>query len=231
MTRNGRRRGTIGPKAEDRRSSLTRAVGPHAFYRPFKRGADIVLGGAALVASLPLQAVVAALVRYKLGRPVLFRQIRPGLQAQPFELLKFRTMLTPEQAFGRHDDASRLTPFGAWLRSTSLDELPSLWNVVRGDMSLVGPRPLLLHYVDHYTPHQARRHDLRPGITGLAQVAGRNALTWQARLDLDVEYVDRLGPGIDAAVILRTCLVVLGRRGITAPGEATMHPFSPQAHS
>lgn len=229
MTRNGGSLRTVGTKTEDRRPRSTRTVDPHACYRPFKRGGDIVLGGAALVASLPLQAVVAALVRYKMGRPVLFRQIRPGLQAEPFELLKFRTMLTPEQAFGRHDDASRLTPFGAWLRSTSLDELPSLWNVVRGDMSLVGPRPLLLHYVDHYTPHQARRHEVRPGITGLAQVAGRNALTWQARLDLDVEYVDRLGAAIDAAVVLRTAFVVLGRRGITAPGEATMYPFAPEA--
>lgn len=214
------------PNRQYRCPALRPTCGVGPCYERVKRAADVVVAGAALIASLPLQAIVAGLVRVKLGHPVLFRQVRPGLHAEPFELLKFRTMLTPEQAHGLCEDADRLTPFGAWLRATSLDELPSLWNVVRGDLSLVGPRPLLLHYVPHYTPHQARRHDVRPGVTGLAQVVGRNAISWEDRLDLDVEYVERLGPALDAAVILRTAFVVLGRRGVTAPGEATMRPFA-----
>lgn len=191
-----------------------------------KRLTDVALAAVALVLSTPVQLVVALLVRRKLGRPILFRQLRPGMHGRPFELLKFRTMLTPQQAGGAKSDAARLTPFGAWLRGTSLDELPSLWNVLRGDMSLVGPRPLLLHYMPHYSAHQARRHEVRPGLTGLAQVAGRNAVKWEDRLALDVVYVDTRSAALDARILLQTLLVVLRKEGITAHGEATMSPFA-----
>lgn len=192
-----------------------------------KRVFDLALAMPTFVMSLPVQAAVATAVRVKLGSPVLFRQMRPGRDGVPFELLKFRTMLTPEQARGRHADADRLTPVGAWLRRTSLDELPSLWNVIRGDMSLVGPRPLLVDYLPHYSPVQARRHEVRPGLTGLAQVSGRNALGWSERLALDVEYVDRRSLWLDLVIMCRTVLPVALRRGISAEGEATMAPFVP----
>lgn len=194
---------------------------------PGKRACDIVVAFFGLVLTSPLQLVVALLVRRSLGRPILFRQIRPGLDAQPFELLKFRTMLTPQQAGGAHSDGERLTRFGRWARATSVDELPSLWNVLRGDMSLVGPRPLLTEYVPYYTPEQARRHEVRPGLTGLAQVNGRNAVEWGPRLELDVRYVATLSPKLDFQILLRTILLVLRRRGISAEGEATMSPFVP----
>lgn len=199
---------------------------PVASYRG-KRFIDVVVAAVGLLLTAPVQAVVAALIRWEMGPPVLFRQVRPGLHARPFELLKFRTMLTPEQAGGAADDAGRLTALGAWLRAASLDELPSLWNVLRGDLSLVGPRPLLMHYVPHYSPEQARRHEARPGITGLAQVSGRNALDWDSRLALDVSYVDRCSFALDVAILWRTVLPVLRRRDISAPGEATVRPFAP----
>jgi len=192
-----------------------------------KRALDLVISIPAFVLSMPVQAVIAVAVRARLGRPVLFRQLRPGRAAVPFELLKFRTMLTPEQVGGLVDDGDRLTPFGSWLRRTSLDELPSLWNVIRGDMSLVGPRPLLLHYVPHYTPEQSRRHEVRPGLTGLAQVRGRNTLTWPERFAHDVEYVDTRSLPLDLYILIRTLLPVLLQRGISAEGEATMSPFAP----
>lgn len=197
---------------------------PVASY-PGKRSFDVVVAAIGLILSAPVQAVIAGLIRRKMGPPVLFRQVRPGLHARPFELLKFRTMLTPQQAGGAADDAGRLTPLGAWLRAASLDELPSLWNVVRGDLSLVGPRPLLMHYVPHYSLEQARRHEARPGITGLAQVSGRNALDWERRFELDVSYVDRCSPSLDLWILLRTVLPVLRRQGTSAPGEATMRAF------
>ncbi len=206
-------------------ATSTRAA--RARTRALKRGTDLLVAAVATVITLPAQAVVAAAVRVALGRPVLFRQTRPGLDGRPFELLKFRTMLTPGQAGGTHRDADRLTPLGAWLRSTSLDELPSLWNILRGDMSLVGPRPLLMHYLPHYTPEQARRHEVRPGLTGLAQVCGRNAVSWADRLRLDVEYVDNLRLRTDLAILGRTVVAVLRREGIAAAGEATMTPFAP----
>lgn len=197
----------------------------------FKRALDLALSVPALVASLPIQAVLALTVRMRLGRPVLFVQPRPGRNAVPFKLLKFRTMLTPEQASGRGADSDRMTPLGTWLRRTSLDELPSLWNVVRGDMSLVGPRPLLMHYLPHYSAAQARRHEVRPGLTGLAQVNGRNEMSWPERLALDVRYVDARSPTLDLLILLRTLLPVLLQRGISAHGEATMTPFAPETSS
>ena len=192
-----------------------------------KRLMDIVLAGLALVLLSPVVAAIALLVRLKLGRPVLFRQVRPGLHARPFTILKFRTMLDACTAEGEPlPDCERLTPFGRWLRSTSLDELPELWNVVRGDMSLVGPRPLLMEYVPLYSPEQARRHDVRPGITGWAQINGRNALSWDEKFALDRWYVDNHSLWLDLRIIAATAGSVLGRRGISAEGEATMPRFT-----
>lgn len=190
-----------------------------------KRGFDLLLAIPALVVSLPVQTTVAVLVRWKLGSPVLFRQRRPGWNEEPFELIKFRTMRMPRSGETIADDAQRLTAFGRALRSTSLDELPTLWNVVRGDMSLVGPRPLLMEYLDRYTPRQARRHEVRPGITGLAQVSGRNALTWEEKFDLDVQYVEQRSLALDLRILLRTAAAVLRRQGISADGRATMSEF------
>lgn len=191
-----------------------------------KRLLDLALGIPAIVLSLPVQAVVAALIRWRMGSPILFRQTRPGLHGVPFDLVKFRSMLSINEAAGLVDDASRMTPLGSALRSTSLDELPTLWNVVRGQMSLVGPRPLRMEYLPRYTPTQATRHDVRPGITGLAQVSGRNALTWEEKLRLDVEYVKRQSFGLDLLLIARTCIIVFRRKGISAPGFATMPEFT-----
>ena len=197
---------------------------------PGKRAVDLLVGVPLFVLSLPVQALVAVAVRRRLGAPVVFRQVRPGLHGKPFELRKFRSMLPVDQEQGRIDDQSRMTPFGAWLRSTSLDELPTLWNVLRGDMSLIGPRPLLVQYLDRYTPHQARRHEVRPGMTGLAQVSGRNAITWERKLDLDVEYVDRCSLKMDLMVALRTVGQVVRRHGVTAEGQATTSEFMGSQH-
>lgn len=188
-----------------------------------KRAVDLVVGIPALIVSLPVQLVVGGLVWQRLGSPVLFRQVRPGKDGRPFEMLKFRTMLPPTPEL--QDDAARLTPFGRRLRATSLDELPALWNVVRGDMSLVGPRPLLMSYLDRYTPEQARRHEVRPGLTGLAQVNGRNAVSWDERLALDVEYVDTRCLAQDLRIIVGTIAALNPARGISAPGHATMPEF------
>lgn len=187
-----------------------------------KRVFDIALAVPLAIVTLPVQAAVAVAVWRRLGRPVLFRHERPGLYGTPFTLFKFRTMLPVHAALGRVDDASRLTSFGRWLRSTSLDELPTLWNVVKGDMSLVGPRPLLIAYLPLYTDTEARRHEVRPGITGLAQVAGRNALSWEARLRLDVEYVESRCAMTDLRILARTLSSVFLRCGITAPDHASM---------
>lgn len=179
---------------------------------------------------LPLLLVVALLVRVKLGSPVLFRQRRPGRDAVIFELVKFRTMREARDAAGRMlPDAERLAPFGRWLRATSLDEVPELWNVLRGDMSLVGPRPLLVQYLGRYSPRQARRHEVRPGLTGLAQVMGRNAISWEERLEWDVRYVETHGLRLDAKILLLTFKAVLLRTGVSAHGEATMPEFNPGA--
>ena len=177
---------------------------------------------------VPLLAVVALLVAAKLGRPVFFRQRRPGLRGEIFELVKFRTMLDAVDGAGRTlPDAERLTAFGRKLRSTSLDELPVLWNVLRGDMSLVGPRPLLIAYLSRYNSRQARRHYVRPGLTGLVQVGGRNALTWEEKFELDVRYVETRSFGLDLKILLITVKAVFFREGISAQGEATMPEFNP----
>lgn len=195
-------------------------------YLGVKRAVDVVVAGAGLAVTAPVMAAVAVAVRRDLGSPVLFRQVRPGLDGRPFELVKFRTMRILSSSDGVDTDGDRLTPFGRWLRSTSLDELPTLWNVLRGDMSLVGPRPLLMEYLDRYTPEQFRRHEVRPGVTGLAQVRGRNGLTWEEKFAADVEYVDAVGPLLDARILLTTLRIVLRRQGISAPGAATMHLFT-----
>lgn len=190
-----------------------------------KRLSDIVVASLALVALAPVLAVVAIMVAARLGRPVLFRQPRPGLHGKTFTILKFRTMLEPDPAAGLVSDSDRLTPFGSFLRSTSLDELPSLWNILRGDMSFVGPRPTLCRYLDLYTAEESRRHDVLPGLTGLAQVRGRNALPWPERLRSDVEYVDTVSLGLDLRILLRTVVVVLRREGIAAPGHVSSDDF------
>lgn len=185
-----------------------------------KRVIDVV--GAAvglLVACIPM-ALIAVAIRVTMGAPVLFRQVRPGRHGALFTIHKFRTM----QA-GESTDAARLTSLGRWLRATSLDELPELWNVLRGDMSLVGPRPLLVDYLTRYSPRQARRHEVRPGLTGLAQVAGRNLVDWEERFELDVEYVETRSLALDLRIIGRTVAAVLRREGISGEGEATMAPF------
>lgn len=196
-----------------------------------KRVFDLVLAVPGLLLSAPIQAAVAVVVAATLGRPVFFRQARPGLGGEPFELIKFRTMNVPDPTQTLTDDESRLTPVGRALRSTSLDELPSLWNVVRGDMSLVGPRPLLMQYLPRYSPEQACRHDVRPGLTGLAQVSGRNDLSWRQKFALDIDYVERRSIRLDLEILARTVSSVLRRDGINADGAATMPLFMGDATS
>jgi sugar transferase EpsL len=191
-----------------------------------KRLFDLVVSAVALVLLSPVLLVLALLVRWKLGSPVLFTQQRPGLAGRPFRLVKFRTMRDAVDRDGRAlPDEERLTPFGARLRSLSLDELPELWNVLRGDMSLVGPRPLLMQYLDRYTPGQARRHEVRPGLTGWAQVNGRNATSWAERFDMDVWYVDHRSMRLDLQIMWRTVRAVLAKEGVSAEGHATMPEF------
>lgn len=190
-----------------------------------KRLLDLALTTPALLASLPVQALTALAIRTRMGSPVLFRQQRPGLDGEPFEMLKFRTMLLPDPERGLVSDEDRMTRLGSFLRSTSLDELPTLWNIVKGDMSVVGPRPLLMQYLGRYTPEQARRHEVRPGLTGLAQVSGRNAISWEEKFAHDVEYVDTRSLSLDLRIIVRTALQVLRRDGISAEGAVTMPEF------
>ena len=185
-----------------------------------KRLFDLAVAATALLLLSPAVATVALAVRLKLGSPVLFVQTRPGLNGRPFRLYKFRTMIE-----GEAGDESRLTRFGRFLRSTSLDELPELWNVIRGDMSLVGPRTLLMHYLDHYTTFQMRRHEVRPGITGWSQVNGRNAVTWEQRFADDVWYVDHRSFLLDLRILALTLTKVVSRSGISAEGSATMPQF------
>lgn len=191
-----------------------------------KRLFDILASASALLLLSPVLAGVALLVALKLGRPVLFRQQRPGLDGKPFTMLKFRTMLDTRDAAGRPlSDAERLTPFGRRLRASSLDELPELWNVLKGDLSLVGPRPLLMEYLPRYNARQRRRHEVRPGLTGWAQIHGRNAVDWQERFELDVWYVEHRSFWLDMKILAMTVRLVLSRRGVSAQGEATMRKF------
>jgi lipopolysaccharide/colanic/teichoic acid biosynthesis glycosyltransferase len=190
-------------------------------YPELKRGLDLVAGAVLLAVSLPVQVIVAVAVAIGLGRPVLFRQVRTGWYGQPFTLLKFRSM-----RLGGDDDGQRLTRVGRFLRRTSLDELPSLVNVVRGELSLVGPRPLLPEYLPLYDAEQRRRHEVRPGITGLAQVSGRNLLSWADQLRLDVRYVDTMSAQLDAWILLRTISKVFAQEGIAADGEHTRAKFT-----
>lgn len=199
-------------------------------YDPLKRVLDILVGSIVLVLSAPAQALIAFLVSRKLGSPVFFRQQRPGKDEKVFELVKFRTMLAPDASKGLVNDEQRLTSFGEFLRSTSLDELPTLWNVVKGDMSLVGPRPLLVRYLDRYSPEQRHRHKVRPGVTGLAQVSGRNALGWEAKFAHDLEYVRKRSLALDMRIVLSTVGQVLKRDGISEPNAATMTEFFGATH-
>lgn len=190
-----------------------------------KRAMDLTLTAPAFVVSLPVQAGIAVAVRAKLGSPVLFRQERPGRDGKPFTMTKFRTMLPVDESRGWMTDEQRMTSFGVFLRSTSLDELPTLWNIVKGDMSLVGPRPLLMAYLERYSPEQARRHEVRPGLTGLAQVNGRNAISWEEKFAYDVRYVDEHDWRMDLEILAKTVLGVVRREGISADGVVTMREF------
>src|ERR1035437_3674921 len=190
-----------------------------------KRGFDVTIAVVLFVLTLPIQMATALAVRIRLGNPVLFKQTRPGMHGEPFDMVKFRTMLHIDPDLGLVDDASRMTPLGQWLRATSIDELPTLWNIIRGDMSLVGPRPLLMQYLQRYSPEQARRHEVRPGLTGLAQVSGRNALSWEGKFQLDVDYVDHHTFGDDLNILRATVRAVAKRDGISAAGHATMSEF------
>lgn len=190
--------------------------------QPGKRLLDLFLVLLSAPLWMPLLAAVALLVAIRLGRPLFFRQMRPGRGGRPFQLIKFRTMTEACDPRGKIlPDAERLTGFGRWLRSTSLDELPEIWNILCGEMSLVGPRPLLMHYLEHYTEEEARRHAVRPGLTGWAQISGRNAMDWDEKLALDVWYVDRQSLWLDLKILWLTLWAVLSRRGIAAAGEAT----------
>ena len=192
-----------------------------------KRAFDIVASTIGLLLLSPMIAFLAWQIRRKLGSPVLFRQTRPGLHGKPFQMIKFRTM---RDAIGPDcqplPDSERMTPFGSFLRSASLDELPELWNVLKGDMSLVGPRPLLMEYLPLYSPEQARRHEVRPGVTGWAQVNGRNALSWEEKFRMDVWYVDNRSFWLDLKILALTVKKVFVREGISAAGEATMPRFT-----
>ena len=196
-----------------------------------KRGVDVVGASVGLVAAAPVMAAAAGAIWVKMGRPVLFVQPRPGKDAVVFELMKFRTMTTRKPGQGYDQDAVRITPLGAFLRKTSIDELPTLFNVLRGDMSLVGPRPLLVEYLERYSPEQARRHEVKPGVTGHAQVNGRNALSWEEKFALDVWYVDNWSLKLDAQILLRTVWAVLRREGISPDDHAVMPVFEGAASS
>lgn len=194
-------------------------------YDVFKRIGDVALASIGLVVSSPVQLAIAILIRKKLGSPVFFRQLRPGRDGEIFELIKFRSMLPPDAEKNFVTDQDRLTTFGRVLRSTSLDELPTLINVLKGDMSIVGPRPLLVEYLKLYSDQQMHRHDVRPGVTGLAQIRGRNSLTWEEKFDLDIEYVERRSLLLDVRIILGTVRSVIFRHGISATGNVTMPEF------
>jgi len=192
-----------------------------------KRVFDILVSALALVVLAPVLLLVSMIVRWQLGSPVFFRQLRPGLNGAPFQLVKFRTMIAAQDTGGKPlPDSERLTAFGRFLRSTSLDELPELWNVLKGEMSLVGPRPLLMEYLPLYSTFQARRHEVRPGITGWAQINGRNAISWPEKFALDVWYVDNRSFWLDIRILALTFVRVLKRSDISQQGEATIKPFA-----
>lgn len=192
-----------------------------------KRLLDIIIATIALILLSPLYAFVAYKVKKNLGSPVLFRQVRPGLNGKPFEMIKFRTMKDAVDAQGNPlPDSERLTPFGKMLRSTSLDEMPELWNVIKGDMSIVGPRPLLMEYLPLYNNKQAKRHDVRPGMTGYAQVNGRNAISWEQKFKLDTWYVENRSLWLDFKIMLQTVKKVITKDDISEAGEATMSKFT-----
>jgi lipopolysaccharide/colanic/teichoic acid biosynthesis glycosyltransferase len=196
-----------------------------------KRVLDIVIAGSALILLSPVYVLVAYKVKQNLGSPVLFRQLRPGLHGQPFEMIKFRTMKDAVDAQGQPlADQQRLTPFGKMLRASSLDELPELWNVLKGEMSIVGPRPLLMEYLPLYNAEQAKRHLVRPGMTGHAQVNGRNAIAWQEKFKLDTWYVEHQSLALDLKIMLKTVHKVLSRADIHAEGEVTMSKFRGNDH-
>jgi lipopolysaccharide/colanic/teichoic acid biosynthesis glycosyltransferase len=199
--------------------------GPGTLYNRFaKRWFDVAVSASALILLSPLLGAVSLAVWRRHGLPILFRQTRTGQSGEAFEILKFRTMTNERDANGSLlPDKQRLTPLGKWLRETSIDELPELWNVLRGDMSLVGPRPLLHHYLDHYSDRQNRRHEARPGITGWVAVNGRNTTTWDERFEMDVFYVENLGPLLDVKILLKTVATVLSRKGVD-PGFADQMP-------
>jgi sugar transferase EpsL len=195
-----------------------------------KRVIDIVGAAVLLLLALPVMLVTALLVRMFLGAPVLFLQERPGLDGKPFMLRKFRSMRNATDRLGQPlPDSDRLTPFGKALRASSLDELPQLWNILVGDMSFIGPRPLLMQYLPLYTPRQARRHEVRPGITGLAQARGRNGLSWEAKFELDIEYVDNQSLWLDLKIAWWTVLAIIRREGINSSTAATMEVFTGSA--
>ena len=192
-----------------------------------KRAIDIAVSLLALVLLLPVISIIAVIVRYNLGSPVLFRQVRPGINGEPFEMVKFRSMADAVDKQGNTlPDSQRLTKFGKLLRASSLDELPELWNVLKGDMSLVGPRPLLMEYLPLYNAQQYRRHEVRPGITGWAQINGRNAISWDEKFKLDVWYVDNQSVLLDVKILCQTFIKVFKRDGISAEGEATTTKFT-----
>jgi lipopolysaccharide/colanic/teichoic acid biosynthesis glycosyltransferase len=192
-----------------------------------KRALDITASAVAMVLLSPVLLIIAIMVRLKLGRPVLFKQERPGLHGKPFTLVKFRTMkLASADPTDGSTDKDRLDPFGAKLRSTSLDEVPELWNILRGDMSLVGPRPLLMHYLSLYSERQARRHEVRPGVTGWAQINGRNTTPWPERLEMDVWYVENRSFWLDLKILALTVPRALRRSGVTQEGQATVEYFT-----
>lgn len=195
-------------------------------YLIIKRIVDMTMSGIGVIVLSPLLVIISVIILIQMGRPVFFKQMRPGLNGKPFDMYKFRTMTNAKDKQGYPlPDEQRLTRLGRFLRSTSLDELPELFNVLKGDMSLVGPRPLLMQYLDRYTPEQARRHEVKPGITGWAQVNGRNAITWEEKFALDVWYVDNWSLWLDMKIMAMTVVKVLKREGINAVGEATMPEF------
>ncbi len=196
-----------------------------------KRILDVAIASTALVLLSPVYALVAYKVKKNLGSPVLFRQTRPGLYGQPFEMIKFRSMKDALDTAGNPlPDSERLTPFGKMLRATSLDEMPELWNVIKGDMSIVGPRPLLMEYLPLYNSEQAKRHEVRPGITGYAQVNGRNSISWEKKFELDTWYVNNQSFWLDFKIMLKTVKKVLAKDDISAEGDVTMHKFTGSKH-